>query len=937
MPRPDPTVDEPTRAASGPTRVTHAVLRRAPAILAWAAVVAYALLSIGGPLLGHGVFLGTDVLYRYAPWLDGGVPSGTPDNNWIGDTIDFYAPQTMVLADSVRSGDIAWWNPYIIGGTPLGALPDTGLFSPITWVWLFLPASYAAGAMKLVEMAVAVVGMALFVRRLGMSSAAQAVAGLVYISGGFMVAWTNWPHTRVAALVPLLFWATDRVLTGRRFRDAVPVALIVTAMLLTGFPAVIGYALYGLIPYAVLRMLVLRADLRAWLRAVAIGAIGAGLGALLSAWQLVPWALHATTTIDFGERAQDPSRHLDWTAAASAVAPGLIGDVGDGAQSFWISGANPVESFAYVGVAALILVAAAIALRGRDRLDRAIGWFALAGAALCTVLIFQGGWLLGLFQELPIFSNNSVTRLRFLLGFFLALAAAAGLDRVLRRADRRPMPADERPRRVPPVVATVARGALAVALCVALVLVVLDAYRIIPEEVTAQQGAVLRHLALAALVVAAVLVLAVLVRRRWVTIGAVAAVAVLLLAQGVTVTRSWWPVSDSFYAATPTHDYLAENLGHERYLGVDWTMLTGTNNAYQLRSVTGHGFHTPEWKELLRSVDEDAMLTRTYSQLPWEAAGSPVLDRMGVRYVVQSPDAVPPGEPESVGVPATLDPQSGPVTSTAVTGPIRAVQVVLTEQVDGEDARIVVRVVDQDGATVAESGRVAPEAGVPVWVAVPAEDIGATESVRVRLDVEGADGFTVPVDPAGDWATAVLRPADDDLTVVHGGDAVIYQRENAAPRIRWADDNRVIEDEDERVAAIGSGDIPTSTVILEDAADEQSLTGDSTADLTVLSDGDTIRTRVEADGDGWLVLAESVRGGSGWSATLDGEPVPLVDADEAMGAVYVPDGSHEVAISYHPPGLRAGMVGSATAAVALLGLAVVPVVWDRRRRREVAA
>lgn len=928
-------------------RAVDVGLRVAPAVVAWAAVVAFILLSIGGPLLGHGVFLGTDALVRYSPWVDGGVAAPTLQNSWIGDTIDFYAPQTTLLAESVRDGDIAWWNPYIIGGTPLGSLPDTGLFSPMTWVWLVVPATYAPGAMKLVEMVVAVVGMALFTRRWGASSAAQAVAGLVYISGGFMIAWTNWPHTRVAALVPLLFWATDRILTRRRWRDAAPLAIVLASMLLTGFPAVLGMAVYGLLAYVVVRLLVLRADWRAWWRSAAIGVTGAAIGALLSAWQLAPWAVHALSTIDFAEREQMSTRHLGWYSLSATVAPGMMGDIGDAAESHWIAGANPIEAFNYVGAGAMVLLLIGVLLRGHKRANRALGWFAVGGLAVCIALIYQGGWVLGLVQQLPIFSNNSITRLRFLMTFFIALGAAVGLDRMLRLAWHRfrtadstdsASAADEPDRRwVPGWVGVSLRWAVAIGVVAWLVWNVVRSLELIPEEFqqTQRQGAA--HVAVAAAVVAALALLAALIRWRLLGVVAATALSVLLAGQALSTTRAWWPVSDddTFYPETATHRFLQENLGDDRYLGVDWTMFTGSNTPYQIRSVTGHGFHTTEWKALLREIDPDAMRTKTYSQLDWDAVRSPVLDRMGVRYAVQSPDVQPPGQTEPVGsAVAAVSVAGSSAISAPVIGPIRAVQVALPDGVDaGPDGRVVVRVLDTDGDVLAETSRIAPDDARAFWVAVAGEDIGADQQVRLQVEIQSADRAVLQLDTDGSWATTLIRPADDDLTVVHGGDAVIYQRDNAAGRIRWANDEVVIEDENDRLDAISSGDLPTSTVILEHSDDVAKLSGRSEAGLDVLEDGETIRVHVDADGDGWLVLAESVRGAGGWTATVDGETVPLVDADEAMGAVLVPDGEHEVVISYHPPGLTLGRTGSAIGAVGLLALILVPVVLDRRARR----
>ena len=317
-----------------------------PTVVAWASVVVFALVGIGSPLLGRAVFLGTDILARYPPWAASGMGEGTATNNWIGDTIDFFVPQMSLIKHSLLGGDLALWNPYVVGGAALGALPDSGLFSPVSWVWFLVPDSYAPGAAKLVEIAVAVAGMALFTRRLGLSSAAQAVSSLVFVSSGFMIAWTNWPQTRVAALVPLLFWATDRAVCQRRWGDALALAFVLASMLLGGFPAIVGYAVYGVMGYAVVRLVSLRASAVEWLRAAGLGISGAALGVGLAAWQLVPFAVNAISVVDFSSRAQATYMHLAWSALSTAVVPEILGGV---AEPSWGGSANPIERFSYLG------------------------------------------------------------------------------------------------------------------------------------------------------------------------------------------------------------------------------------------------------------------------------------------------------------------------------------------------------------------------------------------------------------------------------------------------------------------------------------------------------------------------------------------------------------------------------------------------------------
>ncbi len=102
--------------------------------------------------------------------------------------------------------------------------------------------------------------------------------------------------------------------------------------------------------------------------------------------------------------------------------------------------------------------------------------------------------------------------------------------------------------------------------------------------------------------------------------------------------------------------------------------------------------------------------------------------------------------------------------------------------------------------------------------------------------------------------------------------------------------------------------------------------------------GDEIRVRVDADGAGYLVVAESL--GSGWAASVDGAAATIRAADQAFGAVAVPEGAHEIVFEQVGVHRVAGNLISAGALVAdpdLLGRAGPPGRRDppRRPRRQI--
>src|SRR4051794_26822473 len=150
------------------------------------------------------------MLRNAAPWSAESGP-GHPATIF-SDTVDFYSPQQQLLADGARHLHLPLWNPYVAGGVPLGATPDTGGLSPFAALRALLPDWLAPAWSALFSLVGALGFTYLFLRRIGVRSAAAWIGGAVYATSGFIVSWTNWPHARIAALFPALFWAVDRLI-----------------------------------------------------------------------------------------------------------------------------------------------------------------------------------------------------------------------------------------------------------------------------------------------------------------------------------------------------------------------------------------------------------------------------------------------------------------------------------------------------------------------------------------------------------------------------------------------------------------------------------------------------------------------------------------------------------------------------------------------------
>lgn len=938
------------------------VLRIAVSALSWGALAAFALLSIGGPLIGSGVFLGTDVFSILAPWTSSFATTMPITNGMIGDTIDTVTPQAWAVVEAAKHGVFAAWNPWVGGGTELGALPNSGVYSPLSIAWWFLPLDLAPGATKLIEIAVSTLGMSLLLRRLGTPNAAWALGSLLFVSSGFMVSWTNWPQTRVAALIPLLFWALDRAATRRRLRDVVPIGLVLASMFLGGFPAVVGYALYAGGAYVIVRSLAADRSALRLLRAAGVSALGVVLGVLLAACVLIPFAVNATSVLDFSVREQTADSHLAPTDLATTIIPELVGVVATG-QS-WSDG-SPVERLSYVGVVGVLLVLAALLLRPALRERRAVIWFFVAAAGLSAVLLFFGGPVLAAAQHLPIFSNNPIGRLRVMFGFFLAVLGALGLTAVGGRALSGPA-ATGRVESLPLAPSSADRSATwsgrvlvwGTTVCIVGVMVstTWHALSLVPLEYwpAVRSGAVVAAGVGAGAV--AVLLLARFGRIPLLRLAALGLIPVLAAAPALALADTWWPVSgtSTVYASTPALDYLGDHLGDERYVSVDQAGFPGSNTFYQLRSADGHAYQTAEWKELLSAVDDDIFITPTYSSLPSAdlptSLASPILDRLGVRFALLGPTVQVPGDhrEELAGGGSVVLDVDAPVRSGPRSGPVRAVSVML----DGAVAPITATTLTTDivdaasGEVLASTSTWYPALQGSQQIAVMGDDIPAQVNWYAEFSID--QGVTALLAAGSDPAVPAVSttvPLDDGLSIVHTGDATIIERASALARVRWASSAVVELDPANRVALLADPALSGATVVLEHDDDAGQPDADGlrdpggTSPITSIDDdgvSGSITVTMDSPESGWVVFDDSLRR-PGWSAVVDGAAAPLLDAEHAGAAIAVSAGPHTVELVYQAPGLGMGLLVSSGTLVGLVLAVLGALALTSLRRRARAA
>ncbi|QNN51852.1 YfhO family protein [Nocardioides mesophilus] len=941
-------------------------------LLSYVLLAGFVLVTLGPALLGAGALIDLNRLTTVQPFmaLHGRTTSDTILCRW--DTTDYYLPGIAAIKRAFFAGDFPTWAPYEVGGSPLASMPNHAALSPLSLPYFLLPLWFAPAFVKLGEYVVGIAGMVAFLRRLGVSRGPGILAGILFVSSGFMMMWTNWPHTRVAALIPALFWALERIVQERRARDVVLCAVVVASMLLGGFPAVTLFALTVAGAYVLVRAFTLhrgRPSVAAGVLGQAVGGVALGVG--LASVQLLPFVRNlALFNLEGRESA---GTHLPLGLLLTTVAPETVGLCANGDRYGKI---NPVEAVGFLGAAALVLAVVALVLRlpRGARPDRTPRTFFAAAAVVLVLAIWVGGPVLLAIQSLPFYSSNFIGRAQSVFGFVGAALAGFGLDRLLRwvpsggdgppgdgppgdgpPGDRPPEdepsgrpedptpPADDVPGKARRLVLLALAGLVAAGFAG---VVVVSAYR------AAGRDGYTEHLT-HALVVPGVLLLAavlavlltVLGRGRLRVAGPLV-LAVLAVGQSTVFAHTMLPLSDpaNLYPVTPTHAFLQSHLGGDRYAAPGHVMDPATSDYYELRVPNGHEFTDPRWRELLEVADHTVAHSATSSvfssKMSKKMVHSPALDQLAVRYWVDKPDQVLGRTPPAPVGDERVQVGEGTRASCEIAGgPLRGVQLQVARSrplPDRGSAVLHVSVRTPEGVLEGERQLFSHLPRGPQRLpVVGGEQLPAGGSYPVEVWMTGAPGALVLRGSDGRPGCVPVRPdANGAVHLVHADvGANVYERTGALPRIRWASHSEVVEDDATRLERLAAG-LPDDTVLLDDASTAPA--SGEPADVRVLTDRpERIAVAVDASGGGYLVVADAlVR--DGWSATVDGEPAPLVHGNHALAAVPVPAGEHRVQLSYAAPGLRTGLLVSLTSVAVSVLLLVVPIVRRRRGRGRVA-
>lgn len=588
-----------------PSAVVVLAVRRWIAPVSWRIALLFFVLTLAflhGAVFTSQVPVPIDEASRGDPYR-GVVGDVVAKNPLLNDTSRLFLPWMQVAREELFHFRAPLWNRYAFSGYPLLGNAEAAPFSPLFLATLFVPLPKQIVAMAGLKLFLSLLFPYLLLKREAASEAAAIFAAIAYAFSSFETVVLYYSVSAVTSLLPMVVFAVMHALAERSRRSAAFVAISVATIFANGHPESVVHVAVAV--SIVLAIELACADDRAeWLLRFVTSLVGAIAGVLISMPVWLSAAQQVLLSTRYAAlRGGAPKMTIPLTAAWAMLNPNGFGNPARGNWNWIFNYMIVAES--YVGLLVLALFGAALLSRLSSARMRM--WSA---AAIVTFVVAMDWTIAGhALNAIPPFDVAANDKLRFASLFFAVVVAAKWLDGLERE-------------RVWPLVgigAALAAGSL---------------------YVERKQAALMQPIDVAGVVAVAVfLILCWSWRSRPRRLAGIA--AVLTLAELFAFNSNFNRLVDARYyrPELPIVQALRSRAPREpfRVAGFNWVLMANAAAQYRLEDIRGSDpMSFASYTRVLQRVGEIGEGSDVIRVLHVD---DPLLDFLGVRFLVAEPDA----------------------------------------------------------------------------------------------------------------------------------------------------------------------------------------------------------------------------------------------------------------------------------------------------------
>jgi len=372
----------------------------------------------------------------YYPWRDyiwNGLIAGVPfKNGLLSDVVSIIYPWRLYGMELMQKGIWPLWIPQALGGAPLLANFQSGLFYPFNFLFFIFSKINAWSIYIILQPVLASLFCFIFLRNLKLQILPSLIGGLIFAFSGFNLVWLEYGIVGHAGLwLPLILLTIDKLFNKPSGLWVAIGALAIGFSLLAGYPQIAAFSLVVAVLYLLFKIFWAKEKVGSRSLLLVFGFLF--LGILLAAVQLLPglelWRLSI--------RGADPTAaafHFGLNPLKNLIlfwAPDFYGNPATG--NFWGWGAYN-ESVSYISVAGLLMAITALLSYKKDKIVTFFKILLLAS----LLMVFANPLSNFIFSlGLPILASASAGRFLFLVDFSLAILAAYGFELLFEKDKRK--------------------------------------------------------------------------------------------------------------------------------------------------------------------------------------------------------------------------------------------------------------------------------------------------------------------------------------------------------------------------------------------------------------------------------------------------------------------------------------------------------------------
>jgi hypothetical protein len=852
-----------------------------------------------------------------------------PQNPLLSDPFYQYYPFRHLITESLRRGEFALWNPYILGGHPMmGDLLAQTFYPPSIVGSLLLPLARAWVFLIWGHLWMTGVLMYGYLRHISLRSASALFGAIAWMFNAAIVVWLESPHfLSTIAWLPGIFWLLSIGKARRRWSTVAGAGMLYGLLILAGqIQYAIGAAwligVWGV--FQAVAESIRQRHLVLWplIAVLVAGVLGVGIGMV----QLAP----ALEFAQLSHRVSFSTFHINWPVDR-IITLWMPDFYGNPARSWWRD-LNIAEVSAYFGLWPFIL--SVCTLVWSKRLDGRF-WGSMLFVMLLIVLDTPAAHLV---RWLPGTRYIRLARLLILVPFVGGIAAAFSLDAAYDQLLRHP------------------RRVWATLALVILLLVIASAVIVFP-----QLKEVLRHheyLWPQVGVLALLLVIGfggwILIskRRTWGTVFIVLASCVDLMAWGMPFN----PVNslNILYPENKVTDWLRQDASLYRTLPLHTDRVVFGPNVLSVFGLYESGGYSSlmigRYKELVRAIDGqvDIRWMRNRNMVV-NSRFDPLFSLLNVKYVLAPDQLDQPLISVDAALPSCVEPGLPLTAGTRITQTFRAlhpglnrvdIEFVPTSDPVGQPVRFLLWRDREDGELLADiTAEALPEQGPLVSYFAPITD-SAGQAFVWALETGGEGEIAICQAEGGPPGQLAFHAYSVQLQLADIRQGVwIYENPNILPRayvvhkVEVAPDPTVLDrltspDFNAWTTALLEEPLPSEQMAALKAA--PSRTG-STVQITHYG-SHRVELEAEMAAPGLLILGDTYY--PGWEVTVDDAPASLLQVNYALRGVYLPSGAHHIVFRFVPKVFYIGLILTGVTVVCSVSVILLWEICHHVRRQD---